>query len=163
MPALSYIVPDQCRDMHGLGSPTAPCGGASASDDNFIQRGDDETYWLVNAITGSPVWEHGRNAIFVVFDEGNGPLTCPTYNPDSATDTAPNSLLPGADCYDPRNFNDKVVFIAITNYGKRHVVDPTFYSHYSLLKTIEAAFGLPYLGHAADAATQTLGPLLEPR
>ena len=28
--------------------------------------GDDETGWLVNAITGSPVWEHGRNALFVV-------------------------------------------------------------------------------------------------
>src|ERR1700688_3361299 len=118
VPAFSYIVPDQCRDMHGLSNPLAPCGGASDTDNNDVKRGDDETGWLVNAITGSPVWEHGRNAILIVFDEGNGPLTC-SYNPDTKTDTAPGSLLPGADCYAPANFDDKVGFIAITNYGVR--------------------------------------------
>jgi hypothetical protein len=161
VPAFSYIVPDQCRDMHGLSNPLAPCGGASDTDNNDVKRGDDETGWLVNSITGSPVWEHGRNAIFVVFDEGNGPLTC-SYNPDTKMDTAPGSLLPGADCYAPGNFDDKVVFIAITNYGVRGVTDTRFQSHYSMLKTIEAAFGLPYVGHAADSTTNTLAPLLAP-
>ena len=33
---------------------------------------------------------------------------------------------------------------------------------YSLLKTIEAAFGLPYIGHAKDATTNTMAPLLAP-
>jgi phospholipase C len=156
VPALSYIVPDQCRDMHGLSNPLAPCGGASDTDDNDVKRGDDMTGWLVNAIMGSPVWRHGRNAIFIVFDEGNGPLTCPTYNPDHGP------LIPPPECYDPNNFNDRVVFIAITNYGVRGVQDPRFQSHFSLLKTIEAAFGLPFLGHAADHTTLTLAPLLEP-
>jgi hypothetical protein len=36
------------------------------------------------------------------------------------------------------------------------------HSHFSLLKTIEVAFGLPYLGHAADPTTHTLAPLLAP-
>jgi hypothetical protein len=161
-PALSYIVADQCRDMHGLSNVLAPCGGVNNTDAIDIQRGDDETFWIVNAITGSRMWNKGRNALFVVFDEGNGPLTC-NYNPDTKTDVAsPNSLLPGADCYDPKNFNDKVVFIAITNYGVKGVVDNTFYSHYSLLKTIEAAFDLPFIGHAQDAGTKTLAPLLAP-
>ena len=161
-PALSYIVPDQCRDMHGLGNVLAPCGGVNDTDANDVKRGDDETFWIVNAITGSRMWNRGRNALFVVFDEGNGPLTC-SYDPDTKADVAsPNSLLPGADCYDPKNFNDKVVFIAITNYGVKGVVDGTFYSHYSLLKTIEAAFDLPFIGHAKDAGTKTLAPLLAP-
>jgi hypothetical protein len=43
------------------------------------------------------------------------------------------------------------------------VVDNRFYSHYSLLKTIEAAFDLPFLGHANDASTKTLAPLLVPK
>jgi hypothetical protein len=30
------------------------------------------------------------------------------------------------------------------------------------LKTIEAAFGLSYVGHAADSTTNTLAPLLAP-
>jgi hypothetical protein len=161
VPAFSYIVPDQCRDMHGIGNPLAPCGGAFDNDDNDVKRGDDETGWLVNGIMGSQAWKRGRNAIFIVFDEGNGPLTC-AYDPDSGVDTAPGSLLPGADCYAPANFNDKVVLIAITNYGVRGVQDPRFQSHYSLLKTIEAAFGLSYVGHAADATTNTLAPLLAP-
>ena len=159
-PAFSYIVPDQCRDMHGIGNTLAPCGGANDTDAVDVSRGDDETFWIVNAITGSPVWTQGRNALFVVFDEGNGPLTCPNYNPDQGTDVVPGTLLPGPDCYEPKNFNDKVVMIVITNYGKRGVTDNHFYDHYSLLKTIEAAFGLPFLGHARDAGTHTLAPLL---
>jgi phospholipase C len=163
VPAFSYIVPDQCRDMHGLSNTLAPCGGANDTDDNDVRRGDDETFWLVNAITGSPVWKKGRNALFVVFDEGNGPLTC-LYNPDSSppADVVPGTLLPGQDCYDPRNFNDKVVMLVITNYGKRGLVDNHFYDHFSLLKTIESAFGLPFIGHAADPGTQTMAPLLQP-
>jgi hypothetical protein len=112
------------------------------------------------AVAGSEAWEHGRNAIFIVFDEGNGPATCPNYDPDTGVDTAPSSLLPAAKCYDPAKFDDRVVFVAITNYGVRGVKDTRFQSHYSLLKTIEAAFGLPYLGHAADPTTNTLAPLL---
>ena len=162
VPAFSYIVPDQCRDMHGLSNVHAPCGGINDTDDNDVSRGDHEALWLVNGITGSQGWTQGRNAIFVVFDEGNGPLTCPTYDPDTATDVVPGTLLPGPDCYQPSNFNDKVVMIVITNYGVRGRVDNRFYDHYSLLKTIEAAFDLPYLGHAADPGTHTLAPLLAP-
>src|SRR5262249_54231074 len=131
-------------------------GGATDTDNNDVKRGDDETGWIANAIIGSPVWKHGRNALFIVFDEGNGPLTCSSYNPDSGP------LLPPDSCYEPNNFHDVVVFITITNYGMRGVTDSRFQSHYSMLKTIEAAFGLPYLGHAADATTNTLAPLLAP-
>jgi hypothetical protein len=97
-----------------------------------------------------------------VFDEGNGPLPC-NYNPDTNTDVMPGTLLPGPDCYARKNFNDQVVLIAITNYGIRGVVDNRFYSHYSLLKTIEAAFDLPFIGHAMDDSTKTLAPLLVPK
>jgi len=164
VPAFSYIVPDQCRDMHGIGNVLAPCGGVNDTDAVDVKRGDDETFWLVNGITGSPAWKEGRNALFVVFDEGNGPLTC-AYDPDKRVDLAPlppGTLLPGPDCYDPRNFNDKVVMIVITNYGKRGVVDNHFYDHFSLLKTIEAAFDLPFIGHARDPGTHTMAPLLVP-
>jgi phosphatidylinositol-3-phosphatase len=33
VPDFSYIVPDQCRDMHGLSNTLAPCGGAADTDD----------------------------------------------------------------------------------------------------------------------------------
>jgi phospholipase C len=163
VPAFSYIVPDQCRDMHGLSNVLAPCGGVNDTDGSDVKRGDDETFWLVNGITGSPVWKEGRNALFVVFDEGNGPLTC-NYSPDTpVTDVVPGTSLPGSDCYDPKNFNDKVVMLVITNYGRRGLVDDHFYDHFSLLKTIEAAFDLPFIGHARDPGTHTMAPLLQPK
>ena len=54
------------------------------------------------------------------------------------------------------------MLIAITNYGVKGVTDNRFQSHFSLLKTIEEAFGLPFIGHAADRTTNTLAPLLAP-
>jgi phosphatidylinositol-3-phosphatase len=40
--------------------------------------------------------------------------------------------------------------------------DATLYTHYSLLRSIEAAFGLPFLGHAGDLATATIPAVADP-
>jgi hypothetical protein len=40
--------------------------------------------------------------------------------------------------------------------------DPTPYTHYSLLRSIESAFGLPFLGNAADPATATIPAVADP-
>ena len=41
--------------------------------------------------------------------------------------------------------------MVITNHGPRGVRDDTPYNHYSLLRTIEDAFGIDqHLGHAGD-------------
>jgi len=42
---------------------------------------------------------------------------------------------------------------------RRHATGPGSYTHYSTLRTIEDAFGLPHLGRAADAAS--LGPMFK--
>ena len=34
--------------------------------------------------------------------------------------------------------------------------DATFFDHYSVTKTVENIFGLPYLAHAKDAQTNSL-------
>jgi phosphatidylinositol-3-phosphatase len=39
--------------------------------------------------------------------------------------------------------------------------DPTPYTHYSLLRSIEAAFGLGFLGHAGDPATYPIPPVAD--
>jgi hypothetical protein len=44
----------------------------------------------------------------------------------------------------------RVPMILISPWVKRGFQDDTPYTHYSLLKTISEAWGLPYLGHAAD-------------
>jgi phospholipase C len=40
--------------------------------------------------------------------------------------------------------------------------DPTPYTHYSLLRSIEAAYGLGFLGHAGDPATATIPAVTHP-
>jgi hypothetical protein len=40
-----------------------------------------------------------------------------------------------------------------------HIVDNTAYNHYSLLRTMEAAFRLPCLAHACDSVVPTMTPL----
>ena len=41
--------------------------------------------------------------------------------------------------------------IVITNHGPRGLADDTPYNHYSLLRTLEDAFGIErHLGHAAE-------------
>ena len=54
-----------------------------------------------------------------------------------------------------------VVTMVITNNDDHHrsITDSTPYNHYSLLRTIEAAFRLPYLAHAGDAGVTTMTPL----
>ena len=52
--------------------------------------------------------------------------------------------------------------IVIDNKGKKPVTDATAYNHYSLLRTMEEAFGVKgRLGHAADTAkgVVTMTPL----
>jgi phosphatidylinositol-3-phosphatase len=51
---------------------------------------------------------------------------------------------------------------AITNHGHRHVTDNTPYNHYSLLRSLEDAFGLPCLRNACDTqdGVKPMTPLL---
>jgi len=53
----------------------------------------------------------------------------------------------------------------ITNKSHRHITDNTPYNHYSLLLSLEDAFGLPCLQHACDAAggVKPMAPLFSPR
>ena len=61
----------------------------------------------------------------------------------------------------PSNFGGgHIPTIVITNHGPRGVTDATPYNHYSLLRTIEDAFGIrDYLGLAA-ATDQGVKPML---
>lgn len=105
-------------------------GSALCGGDTLIQAGDATVEKLVTAIKGSPAWRHGNNAIVIVWDEN-----------DFGTD--PN----------------QVVNIVDTNYGVHGVQSDKPYSHFSLLKTLEAGFGLQCLNHACDADVQVMADL----
>ena len=145
LPNYAHVVPNQCNEMHGRGSRDGAVPAdciESANLPGLIRRGDTEVGMLVDKITHARIWsELGNTAIVVTFDENNkeermaGQQGCCGYDPSSRA-----------------NFGGgHIVTLVITNHGPRHLVDPTPYNHYSLLRTTEDAFGITqYLGHAAD-------------
>ena len=131
VPHFSLIVPNQCNDHHGLNNAGPMCAtpqtGQLGTLENvnpaLMYRGDVTVNSIVTAIQQSKIWKNGRNAIILVWDEDHY-----TMAPDT----------------------NRVACIIDTSYGKHGIQSAQFYTHYSLLKTLEAGFGLPCLNHACD-------------
>ena len=88
----------------------------------------------MRAIHSSDAWHEGRNAIVVVWDEND-------YS------AAPN-------------INQVLVIVDTNDRDDEGGVHSTRrYTHFSLLKTLEAAFGLPCLNHACDAGVAVMDDL----
>jgi phosphatidylinositol-3-phosphatase len=128
LPDFSYVVPDQCHDMHGTG----PC----EDETGLIQTGDTYVGNTVSEIMASKTWQTGRNAIVITWDE------------DDYSDQG----QPGTGCCGSDPGGGHVVTIVITNKSGYPITDNTPYNHYSLLASYEAAFGLPCLANACDVA-----------
>lgn len=96
--------------------------------DQFIKEQLEKLYPVLEA-TGEPY------LIILTWDEGNTEETC-----CGLTD-------PGG---------GHVATVLISPQVKQNYQDATPYSHYSILKTIADAWGLPYLGHAGDAETSSI-------
>jgi hypothetical protein len=92
-----------------------------------IQLSDAVIKQVVHAIKESPVWRRGNNAIVILFDEN-----------------------------DYSNNENRVPFIVDKNYGKPGMQSTAYYDHFSLLKTMEAGFGLPCLNNACGASAQLI-------
>jgi hypothetical protein len=140
LPSFGLIVPNQCNEMHGLHGPNVPADCDGANPAALIARGDRFAGELVKRIQATGAWRSSRNvAIVITFDEASGKSRagCCGVTPDAAS-----------------NFGGgHIPTLVITNHGPRGLADPTPYNHYSLLRTMEDAFGLPdHLGHAGDAA-----------
>jgi phosphatidylinositol-3-phosphatase len=66
----------------------------------------------------------------------------------------------GTGCCGANPGGGHVATIVIRNHGNlAHTVDNTAYNHYSLLRTMEDAFGLPCLAHACDSVVPKMTPL----
>jgi phospholipase C len=147
VPAFAFIVPNQCDEMHGIKSPKAPAD-CSSGDEGLIRRGDAVIGTLLAEIQASPIWTHGNTAVVITWDEDGKADRVPG---------APQSCCV-VDAHNPGGGH--IPTIVVTNHGPRGVADPTPYDHYSLLRTIEDAFGLDgHLRHAGDATVQPMTPL----
>jgi len=121
IPNFSYIVPDECHDMHGAPPWCVDSDNTGTVQQSWlIAQGDKFAGSVVNLITSSSMWETGNNAIVITFDEGN---------------TA----------------SSQIATIVIANHGPRGVTDSTSYNHYSLLASLQETFGLGCLVNSCTA------------
>ena len=56
---------------------------------------------------------------------------------------------------------NQVLTIVDTNYGTHSTPSKEFYTHFSLLKSLEAGFGLPCLNHACDGNVNVMWDLFQ--
>jgi len=112
------------------GRGSTEVGPGCSVDANNIAQGDAAVKALVTGIKSSKMWKEGNNVIVTVWDEND------------------YSSLP-----------NQVVTIVDTSYGDNGVSSNVAYNHFSLLKTIEAGFGLEYLNHAADKDVKLMSDL----
>jgi hypothetical protein len=134
---LSYITPNLCNDGHD-----SPCvdgrPGGLVSADAWLRE------W-VPKILASPAYQRD-GLLIVTFDEAD------SDGPDSADaccgeGPGPNSPLPGI--YGPGG--GRTGAVVVSPFVAPGSWNDTGYNHYSLLRTIENAFGLAPLGYARDA------------
>ena len=156
---VNFIVPDQCDDMHGVGSD-ASCADNNNGQTIGIKRADIYLNKVVTAIQASALWKNPnkRVAIVVMFDEGEGSSTaCCGWNAGgktsgaapvtvSASGAATATAQPSG--YANGNIgHGNSIFGIITNHqdvgtAAQGVRDSDAYSHFSFVRTLQDMFGL---------------------
>ena len=131
VPRFSYIVPDECHDMHGDPPYCLDSGNiGDPQNQHLVVVGDQYLGQLVSEITNAPFWAKGNNAIAITFDNGDN----------------------NAGCCDAMPGGGRVATVVITSHGPRHAQDHIPSNHYSMLSTIQQTFGLGCLQHTCDTA-----------
>jgi hypothetical protein len=143
-PNLSYIVPNLCSDGHDYPCTNQASGPSALADiDTFLAT------W-VPKITSSPAFKQG-GLLVITFDESNGPQSDSSACCGEAA--GPNSPLPGITGLG----GGRTGAVLLSPFIQGGTVSVTPYNHYSLLASIEDAFGLARLGYAATVPA-TFGP-----
>jgi phosphatidylinositol-3-phosphatase len=149
VPSLAFIAPSQCHDDHGRPNGDAFCaydgftdGTQAGLNPGLIQQGDVTIQKLVESVKNSRVWHEGRTVIVIVWDE----------NDYSGIPTPPTGLF-------PRQNQNTVVLTVESNCDKAGVQSTNYYNSFSLLRSLEAGFGLPCLNHACDKGVSVMSDL----
>jgi hypothetical protein len=136
VPRFSYVVPDECHDMHGDPPYCLDSGNiGDPQNQHLVSVGDAYLGQLVSEITHASFWAKGNNAIVVTYDNGDTTAGCCDANPGGGP----------------------IATIVITSHGPRALKDAQPANHYSLLSTFEHIFGLGCLQHTCD--TKNVHPL----
>lgn len=140
LPALSWVTPDLTNDGEG---PWSAAQNEQAAD-AWLQA------FMAN-IQQSPSYLAGNTLVLVTYDEGTG---SDRVNGEDCTNKSLD--LPVTGGVSAHQDSCHVALFVVYPYTAAGTVDPTFFDHYSVTKTVEDLFSLPYLAHAGDAQTTSL-------
>ena len=154
LPEFAWISPDQCHDMHGIAPAGAAAIGkpdcaysASGLDHKVIKLGDDFLKDAVATIRSSPAWAEGAT-LLIVWDEDD-------YEGSAGVKGSPigrNGVVLGG---------SRTPLIVVSSSGAPAAAIDAPHNHYNLLATLEAAYGVPCLGHACEMMDAAIPDLLK--
>ena len=141
----TFITPNLCNDGHDAECVDGRRGGLTAID-VFLRK------W-VPLIEGSPAFR-ADGLLVITFDESDGEgvegsSACCGERPLPGAKYRPGISGPGG---------GRVGAVLLSPFVKPRTVSAVPYNHYSLLRTVEALFGLSYLGYAAEPDLKIFGP-----
>jgi phosphatidylinositol-3-phosphatase len=156
-PNYVFITPNLCHDGHDGGWPGKKCAGDKepgglASADAFLRQ-------LIPQILAAPAFqadgllvitfdEAGRNDASACCGEQQGPNIGIGQTVFGTPDQGPGIAGPGG---------GRIGAVLISRFIQPGTISNEPYNHYSLLRTIETIFGLPYLGYAGQPGQKNFG------
>ena len=162
VPAFSFVVPDQCADMHGVSTAAtawvvahynqhykgcdvdfADASGPPPAVPNVVTIGDLFLRHTVNAIQASSAWKSGRNYIIITWDEDDYSGFAGCCRSPRNSDTG--AVLGGA----------RVPTIVISNGPQPLHVNRLPGNHYTLLGAIQTLWELPCLENTCNIYNRT--------
>jgi hypothetical protein len=140
----SFITPNLCSDGHDAHCIDGRVGGLTAIE-QFLRK------WLP-LIDGAPAFQ-ADGMLVITFDESDGAgaegsSACCGERPLPGARFQPGFSGPGG---------GRIGAVVLSKYVRPGTVSSVPYNHYALLRTIEAIFGLSYLGYAADDQLRLFG------
>jgi len=137
-PNFSFITPNLCNDGHDTGCQNGDPGGL-VSADSFLRE------W-VPRITGSAAFKRD-GMLIVTFDEAESEGA--TADATACCNQAQFPNTPNNGGPTPGMGGGRVGAVVLSRYVKAGTETDHAYNHFSFLRSLETAFGLPYLGYAA--------------
>lgn len=151
----TWVTPNLCNDMHG--QSLGPGNRCPVNNPRLlISRGNDFLRQLIPAILHSKAWT-SHSVIFLTWDETNDPAHFLSVS-GLRSYLKPGPQTPVIPVFNIAIGGGRVPLVVL--YGRHsHAIRTNLWAdHYSVLKTIEDSWHLPYLGHAANADVPVLTP-----
>lgn len=137
-PNFVFITPNLCNDAHDTSCKNGDLGGLTSAN-AFLQN------W-VPQILNSPAYKKD-GLLIITFDESDGAQEDSTAC--CGEPTGPNTAKPGL----TGPGGGRTGTVLLSPFIKGGTIADKPYNHYSLLRSIELIFGLPYLGYATRGDT----------